>query len=54
MKTVAPKTAAAIRRWVNMNPWLSPIIQFNTVAGLGVTPLFLAEDARAEDAPEPK
>src|SRR5262245_45006558 len=54
MKTVAPETAAAIRRWANIVPRMGDILQFNTLAGLGVTPLFLAEDARAEDAPAPK
>src|SRR5262249_12660885 len=33
-KTVAPKTAAAIRAKVNAHPTLSKIIQFNTVGGL--------------------
>jgi hypothetical protein len=33
-KTVAPKTAAAIRAAVNAHPTLSKIIQFNAVAGL--------------------
>jgi hypothetical protein len=33
LKTVAPKTAAAIREAVNSHPVLSRIIQFNTVAG---------------------
>lgn len=30
LKTVAPKTAAAIRKAVNTDPRLSPTIQFNT------------------------
>jgi hypothetical protein len=34
LKTVAPKTAAAIRATVNANPRLSQILQFNTLAGL--------------------
>jgi hypothetical protein len=34
IKTVAPKTAAAIREAVNSNPRLSKILQFNTIAGL--------------------
>ena len=34
LKTVAPKTAAAIRAAVNANPRLSRIIQFNTIGGL--------------------
>ena len=37
LKTVAPKTAAAIRAAVNTHPQLSKIIQFNSLAGvLGV------------------
>ena len=34
LKTVAPKTAAAIRAAVNTNPRLSPFIQFNSLGGL--------------------
>jgi hypothetical protein len=34
LKTVAPKTAAAIRAAVNAHPTLSKIIQFNAVGGL--------------------
>jgi hypothetical protein len=34
IKTVAPNTAAAIRKAVNSNPRLSRTIQFNTIAGL--------------------
>jgi hypothetical protein len=34
LKTVAPKTAAAIREAANSHPVLSKIIQFNTLAGL--------------------
>jgi hypothetical protein len=34
LKTVAPKTAAAIREAVNSHPLLSKIIQFNTLGGL--------------------
>jgi hypothetical protein len=34
LKTVAPKTAAAIRAAVNAHPALSKIVQFNTIAGL--------------------
>ena len=33
-KTVAPKTAAAIRAKVNAHPTLSKIIQFNAFGGL--------------------
>lgn len=32
LKTVAPKTSAAIRAAVNGNPKLAPIIQFNSMA----------------------
>jgi hypothetical protein len=34
MKTVAPKTYAAIANSMNSHPWLSKIIQFNTLAGI--------------------
>jgi len=34
IKTVAPKTASAIRAAVNAHPTLSKIIQFNSIAGL--------------------
>jgi hypothetical protein len=34
LKTVAPKTAAAIRAAVNAHPTLSKIIQFNAAGGL--------------------
>ncbi|MET0925725.1 MAG: hypothetical protein ABWY47_21510 [Xanthobacteraceae bacterium] len=33
LKTVAPKTAAAIREAVNSHPALGKIIQFNAMAG---------------------
>jgi hypothetical protein len=33
LKTVAPKTAAAVREAVNSHPVLSKIIKFNTMAG---------------------
>lgn len=36
LKTVAPKTAATIRAYVNDHPVLSKVIQFNVVAGLGI------------------
>ncbi|MBX3596021.1 MAG: hypothetical protein KF874_00490 [Rhizobiaceae bacterium] len=35
IKTVAPKTAARIREWVNANPQLKDVIQFNSLAPLG-------------------
>lgn len=41
LKTVAPRTAAAIREAVNSHPTLSKIIQFNAVTGpamMGVDP----------------
>jgi hypothetical protein len=31
LKTVAPKTAAAIRKAVNAHPFLSKVIQFNAL-----------------------
>ena len=40
LKTVAPKTAATIRKFVNNNPRLNEVIQFNGVAvpvGIGAT-----------------
>lgn len=36
LKTVAPRVAAAIRKAVNTHPTLSKIIQFNSLAGLGL------------------
>ncbi|MGH2343544.1 hypothetical protein ACRC7T_18960, partial [Segnochrobactraceae bacterium EtOH-i3] len=36
LKTMAPKTAAAIRKAVNTNPALMRIIQFNSAAGMAV------------------
>jgi hypothetical protein len=44
LKTVAPKTAAAIRAAVNEHPTLHKIIQFNTIAALaagGIDPAAL-------------
>jgi hypothetical protein len=42
LKTVAPKTAAAVREAVNSHPILSKIIQFNTMVGpaamIGIEP----------------
>ncbi len=37
LKTVAPKTAAAIREAVNPNTHINKIVQFNTIAGLAAT-----------------
>ena len=42
LKTVAPKTAAAIRMHVNVNPTLARTLQFNTLAGAGLTGAALA------------
>lgn len=36
MKTVAPKTAARIREYVNANQNLNKVIQFNSAAGTGL------------------
>ena len=41
LKTVAPKTAAAIRAVVNSNPRLSKTIQFNTVGGMLAAPALI-------------
>ncbi len=41
MKTVAPKTAARIRKYVNEHPSLKHIIQFNTFAGASAAPMAL-------------
>jgi hypothetical protein len=38
-KSVAPETAAMIRKWVNDHPELSRIIQFNSVLALPATGL---------------
>ena len=37
LKTVAPNTAARIREFVNENPRLSKIVQFNSLAGGAIT-----------------
>ncbi len=44
IKTVAPKTAARIREYVNSNPNLKNIIQFNTLAAGGVGTATMAPD----------
>jgi hypothetical protein len=49
LKTVAPKTAAAIRDAINSHHWLSKIIQFNRVAGLPSLPFL----RKSEDAVDP-
>jgi hypothetical protein len=53
LKTVAPKTAAAIRAAVNGHPRLSRILQFNTVGSFGVLRLMdlntVGEDAHDSD-----
>jgi hypothetical protein len=48
IKTVAPRTAAAIRAAVNAHPELSKIIQFNAVVGIpaaGAVGASLAQEA---------
>jgi hypothetical protein len=54
IKTVAPRTAARIREWVNTNPKLSKIVQFNSLAtGMGGAALVgQNEDATATEMPE--
>jgi hypothetical protein len=47
IKSIAPETAARIRQHVNATPYLQGKIQFNSVPGLGLTPLLWAEDDRA-------
>lgn len=53
-KTVAPKTAARVREYVNSNPRLRDIIQFNTLApvGVGVGALGASPEAGAPELPE--
>lgn len=50
LKTVAPKTAAAIRKAVNAHPTLSKIVQFNAamgaLGGLARAPVTPPADAR--------
>lgn len=51
MKTVAPKTAAAIRSAVNVNPRLSKILQFNVIpaaAGIGAGAAALQADRHGQ------
>jgi hypothetical protein len=53
IKTIAPKTAAAIRAAVNPNPLLNKHIQFNSFApaagaGLLGAGLFATDDAKAQ------
>jgi len=52
LKTVAPKTAARIREYVNSHPELSKIIQFNSLAatGIGSGSLLGTEKADAGEA----
>jgi len=38
LRTVAPKTAARIRAYVNANPRLAPVIQFNAIGAAAVAP----------------
>lgn len=49
IKTVAPKTAAKIREWVNTHPELSKIIQFNSF-GAVITGAALAAGAQDKEA----
>jgi hypothetical protein len=48
MKTVAPKTAAAIRAAVNPNSTLSKIIQFNTLGPFGLVGAGIAAGTRPD------
>ena len=56
IKTVAPRTAARIREWVNTHPELSKIVQFNSLAaGLGGLALGgQSENSQARDLPRPE
>jgi hypothetical protein len=49
IKTIAPNVAKAIRNAVNSHPTLSKIIQFNTIAGIGIAPQLFADDAVADE-----
>ena len=51
IKTMAPRTAARIREWVNTHPELSKLIQFNSVAA-GAGGLFLGEQSKESEARE--
>jgi hypothetical protein len=51
LKTVAPKTAAAIREAVNSHPQLSKVIQFNALAGGAALGLGDARNQDAQDQP---
>jgi hypothetical protein len=56
IKTVAPRTAARIRHWVNTHPELSKIVQFNSLAA-GVGGIALggqSEDSEARDLARPE
>jgi hypothetical protein len=53
LKTVAPKTAAKIRAAVNEHPTLSRIIQFNTLAGLGLLGTQASEPERRHSPTAP-
>jgi hypothetical protein len=52
LKTVAPKTAARIREYVNNNPELSKIIQFNSLAAGGALALGAAGQSENSHAAE--
>jgi hypothetical protein len=53
LKTVAPKTAARIREYVNSKPELSKIIQFNSLAAGGALSLGAAGQSDSSRAAEP-
>lgn len=52
LKTVAAKTAARIRQYVNTHPQLSKIIQFNTIAAGGVSGLGMTGGSEPSEAHE--
>lgn len=55
IKTVAPKTAARIREYVNKNPQLKDIIQFNSLAGVGLAGIaYGGRSASQSQAGEPE
>ena len=49
LKTVAPKTAARIREFVNANPQMSSVVQFNSLLGAGL----LGAGVRDQDTETP-
>lgn len=46
LKTVAPKTAARIREYVNANPNLNRVVQFNSISGAALGGSLLSPDSR--------